>query len=249
MRWNGSGEPRAAAPPVSKEEAAQHRAAPASVFEAACVLACEISQGVWLTPGNGGEIVEGLVRSGNAFPGQPPVAVLDAVYIGRLASRREHFFEKLLWRARRGPCRRPMSLRTCAVLLDHVLRADLMLTGLAINSLLFAATAVGLTRLLASARRAGALLESYLYAAEQYQATERRHSAAALLDPLSQVGASEQRLPPASQRTRGERKIDISGSTNVSPISRRAIRSGVCRSAGWKRSIGSRKPSALKRKV
>ena len=31
----------------------------------------------------------------------------------------------------------------CGVLLDHVLRADLMLTGLAINSLLFAATAVG----------------------------------------------------------------------------------------------------------
>ena len=29
------------------------------------------------------------------------------------------------------------------VLLDHVLRADLILTGLAINSLLFAATAVG----------------------------------------------------------------------------------------------------------
>lgn len=41
------------------------------------------------------------------------------------------------------------------VLLDHVLRADLMLTGLAINSLLFAATAVGFARLLASARRAG----------------------------------------------------------------------------------------------
>jgi len=40
------------------------------------------------------------------------------------------------------------------VLLDHVLRADLMLTGLAINSLLFAATAVGFARLLASARRA-----------------------------------------------------------------------------------------------
>ena len=37
------------------------------------------------------------------------------------------------------------------VLLDHVLRADLMLTGLAINSLLFAATAVGFARLLASA--------------------------------------------------------------------------------------------------
>jgi hypothetical protein len=32
------------------------------------------------------------------------------------------------------------------VLLDHVLRADLMLTGLAINSLLFAATAVGFAR-------------------------------------------------------------------------------------------------------
>src|ERR1700730_9968436 len=35
------------------------------------------------------------------------------------------------------------------VLLDHVLRADLMLTGLAINSLLFAATAIGFARLLA----------------------------------------------------------------------------------------------------
>jgi hypothetical protein len=32
------------------------------------------------------------------------------------------------------------------VLLDHVLRADLILTGLAINSLLFAATAVGFAR-------------------------------------------------------------------------------------------------------
>jgi hypothetical protein len=45
------------------------------------------------------------------------------------------------------------------VLLDHVLRADLMLTGLAINSLLFAAAAVGSARLLASARRAGTLLQ------------------------------------------------------------------------------------------
>ena len=41
------------------------------------------------------------------------------------------------------------------VLLDHVLRADLMLTGLAINSLLFAATAVGFARLLASPRSGG----------------------------------------------------------------------------------------------
>ena len=48
---------------------------------------------------------------------------------------------------------------------------------------------------------------------------------------------------------RGKRKIGIYGSTNVSPISRRAMRSGVSRSAAWKRSIGSRKPSALKRKV
>jgi hypothetical protein len=32
------------------------------------------------------------------------------------------------------------------VLLDHVLRADLMLKGLAINSLLFAATAISLPR-------------------------------------------------------------------------------------------------------
>src|ERR1700730_8217330 len=90
----------AVAPPVSKEEAAQHRAAPASVFEAGCMLAWEVSQGVWLTPGNGGEIVEGLVGSGNASTGQPPVAVIGAVHIGRLASRREHFLEKLLWRAR-----------------------------------------------------------------------------------------------------------------------------------------------------
>ena len=45
------------------------------------------------------------------------------------------------------------------VLLDHVLRADLMLTGLAINSLLFAATVVGFARLLASARRSGTLLQ------------------------------------------------------------------------------------------
>ena len=44
---------------------------------------------------------------------------------------------------------------------------------------------------------------------------ERRHNAAAippLLYPLSYVGASEQRLHPASQWTRGERKIGISGS-------------------------------------
>jgi ABC-2 type transport system permease protein len=45
------------------------------------------------------------------------------------------------------------------VLLDYVLRADLMLTGLAINSPLFAATAVGFARLLPSARRAGTLLQ------------------------------------------------------------------------------------------
>jgi ABC-2 type transport system permease protein len=45
------------------------------------------------------------------------------------------------------------------VLLDHVLRADLMITELAINSLLFAAAAVGLARLLASARRPGTLLQ------------------------------------------------------------------------------------------
>ena len=58
-----------------------------------------------------------------------------------------------------------------------------------------------------------------------------------------------QRLRPAGQPTRGKRKIGIYGSTNVSPISRRAMRSGVSRSTACKRSIGSRKPSALKRKV
>jgi ABC-2 type transport system permease protein len=45
------------------------------------------------------------------------------------------------------------------VLLDQVLRADLMLTGLAINSLLFAGAAFGFARLLASVRRAGTLLQ------------------------------------------------------------------------------------------
>jgi ABC-2 type transport system permease protein len=45
------------------------------------------------------------------------------------------------------------------VLLDHVLRADLMLTGLAIDSLLFAGAAFGFARLLAGARRAGTLLQ------------------------------------------------------------------------------------------
>jgi hypothetical protein len=44
---------------------------------------------------------------------------------------------------------------------------------------------------------------------------------------------------PASQLTPGERKIGIFGRTNVSPISRRAMRSGVSCSAAWKRSIGS----------
>ena len=41
-----------------------------------------------------------------------------------------------------------------------------------------------------------------MYAAEQYQATERRHSAAALLDPLSQIGASGQILHPATDKGR-----------------------------------------------
>ena len=45
--------------------------------------------------------------------------------------------------------------------LDHVLRADLMLTGLTINSLLFfAGAAFGFARLLAGARRAGTLLQT-----------------------------------------------------------------------------------------
>jgi len=39
------------------------------------------------------------------------------------------------------------------------------------------------------------------------------------------------------------------GRAKVSPISRRAMRSGVSCSAAWKRSIGSRKPSELRRKV
>ena len=45
------------------------------------------------------------------------------------------------------------------VLLDHVLRADLMLTWLAIDLLLFLGATFIFARLLASARRAGTLLQ------------------------------------------------------------------------------------------
>ena len=45
------------------------------------------------------------------------------------------------------------------VLLNHVLRADLMLAGLALDLLLFAGAIFGFSRLLASARRAGTLLQ------------------------------------------------------------------------------------------
>jgi hypothetical protein len=44
-------------------------------------------------------------------------------------------------------------------------------------------------------------------------------------------------------------KIGIYGSTKVSPMSRTAMRSGVSRSAAWKRTIGSRKSSELRRNV
>ena len=46
------------------------------------------------------------------------------------------------------------------VVIDHVLRADLMLTGLAIDLLLFAGAAFAFARLLAGARRAGTLLQT-----------------------------------------------------------------------------------------
>jgi len=46
------------------------------------------------------------------------------------------------------------------VLIDHVLRTDLMLTGLAIDSLLFTGAAFAFAWLLASARRAGTLLQT-----------------------------------------------------------------------------------------
>jgi ABC-2 type transport system permease protein len=46
------------------------------------------------------------------------------------------------------------------VLIDHVLRTDLMFTGLAIDSLLFAGAAFGFARLIVSARKAGTLLQT-----------------------------------------------------------------------------------------
>jgi ABC-2 type transport system permease protein len=47
-----------------------------------------------------------------------------------------------------------------AVLIDHALRWDLMLEGLALDAALFAAAAIGFGKLLASARRAGSLLQT-----------------------------------------------------------------------------------------
>jgi hypothetical protein len=60
-------------------------------------------------------------------------------------------------------------------------------------------------------------LSRFVYAAEQYQASERRRSAAALLDPLSQVGASGQRLrttsfPPKRTEPSAHRHADVARS-------------------------------------
>ncbi len=46
------------------------------------------------------------------------------------------------------------------VLIDHVLRMDLMMAGLALDAVLFAAAVFAFTRLLAGARRAGSLLQT-----------------------------------------------------------------------------------------
>src|SRR5205807_8768837 len=68
-----------------------------------------------------------------------------------------------------------------------------------------------------------------------------------LLYQLSYIGAERAKI--ASAADRGKRKIDNHGSSNVSPISRRAMRSGSCCSAATKRSIGSRNGSKLSRNV
>ena len=66
-----------------------------------------------------------------------------------------------------------------------------------------------------------------------------------LLYQLSYVGAAEAKITSGGVW----HKHLYSGRTNVSPISRRAIRSGSRCSADLKRSIGSRNGSKLSRKV
>src|SRR6476660_6067458 len=62
-----------------------------------------------------------------------------------------------------------------------------------------------------------------------------------------ECGAQPELLP--TLRGRVSHRRGYRGSTNVSPISRSAMRSGVLLSAASKRSIGSRKGSRLRRKV
>ena len=66
-----------------------------------------------------------------------------------------------------------------------------------------------------------------------------------LLYQLSYVGGK--RAKHCIQRRFTQARYE--GSTNVSPISRSAMRSGVLLSAASKRSIGSRKGSKLRRNV
>ena len=74
---------------------------------------------------------------------------------------------------------------------------------------------------------------------------EKRRFTKPLLYQLSYVGAAEAKITSGAA---GHKRLYI-GSTNVWPISHRAIRSGAPRSAALKRSIGSRNGSKLSRNV
>ena len=70
-----------------------------------------------------------------------------------------------------------------------------------------------------------------------------------LLYQLSYVGAAEAKITFAPCVGKQRSKHLYNGRTKVSPISRMAMRSGVCLSAASNRSIGSRSGSKLSRKV
>ena len=140
------------------------------------------------------------------------------------------------------------------VLLDHVLRADLMLTGLANDLLLFAGATFIFARLLAASRRvANGRIEFPVLTGGYLLSGNTGIRALRKINRLLRQNKTASRTPllvSMTRRLNGQQgTIGIYGSTNVSPISRRAMRAGVSRSATWKRLIGSPKSSKLRRKV
>jgi len=81
------------------------------------------------------------------------------------------------------------------------------------------------------------------------QFTQARTGAASLCEAIENAALNRLSDLLATLTARGSHRRGYRGSTNVSPISRSAMRSGVLLSAASKRSIGSRKGSKLSRNV